>query len=70
MFAEIITGRLGGIRHGFHKLLFHGPFFKIGRHIVHYQMYFPFADLPGSAADGDIFHGTAKAAHGMSFKMR
>ena len=67
--AEVVARRLGGFRHGFHEELLARPLIPGLRNIVD-RVDLLLADLPVGAADGDVLHGTAEAAHRMPLEVR
>ena len=64
----MVARRLGGFRHGFHEEFLAGPLIPGLRDVVD-RMNLLLADLPVGAADGDVLHGTAEAAHGVALEV-
>ena len=71
MLAEEINGSLGRFSHVFHEQLLAGPYVPVlGQVVLIHAVNLCLADAAGCAADSQIFHGAAEAAHGVTLEVR
>ena len=70
MLAKEIDGGFRGFCHIFHQHFFGRPSVPVFRQIIDGDaVHLTLADAAVSAADGEILHGAAEAAHGVAFEM-